>query len=47
MKKIILSIREFYHFKQICNFHFTYNLKKDSSVEVEADRILLENLGYN
>jgi hypothetical protein len=45
MKKVHLSIREFYLFKTVATFFYIITVKKDI-VEVEADRLDLELLGY-
>lgn len=45
MKKVELTIREFYLFKDIAVFFYIITIKKDV-VEVEADRCDLELLGY-
>jgi hypothetical protein len=45
MKKIELSVREFYMFKNIATFFYLITVKKDI-VEIEADRFDLELLGY-
>ncbi len=45
MKKVHLTIREFYLFKNIATFFYTVTVKKDI-VEIKADRCDLELIGY-
>lgn len=45
MKTVTLSIKEFYLFKSICNFFFDVTIKKNI-VEIQADAMMLESLGY-
>lgn len=45
MKKVTLTIKEWYLFKQLANFFFEITIYKDR-VEVIAEETLLSNLGY-
>ena len=45
MKKVTLTIKEWYLFKQLANFFFEITIHKDR-VEVIAEETLLSNLGY-
>ena len=45
MKKITLSINEYYLFKQIATFFFDLTINKDKVI-IKADRSSLETLGY-
>lgn len=45
MKKITLDIKEFYLFKQIADFWYSFSVSS-GMIYIEADAKLLENLGY-
>lgn len=49
MKKLILTIKEFLQFRQICEkfkILFTYGYKSGGTVVITADAYLLETIGY-
>jgi len=45
MKQISLTPKEFYLFKKLANFYYTFAISA-GMVYVEANSKLLENLGY-
>ena len=45
MKKIKLTIKEFYLFKQVSDFWYSFTISKKHII-VEADAKMLEGLGY-
>ena len=46
MKKITLTTKEFYLFKNIADFWFSFSITSNHNVLIEADAYLLEELGY-
>lgn len=46
MKKITLSIKEFYLFKQIATFIYEFSVTNNYSVTIKADAYQLEQIGY-
>lgn len=46
MKKITLSIKEFYLFKQIANFIYEFSVTNNYCVTIKADAYQLEQIGY-
>lgn len=45
MKKITLNYKEFYLFKQLADFWYSFSVSS-GMIYIEADSKLLENLGY-
>ena len=45
MKKITLSIKEWYLFKQVANFFYEFSVN-NQSITIKADAHQLELLGY-
>lgn len=45
MKKITLTIKEWYLFKEMANFFYEFSVNKQS-ITIKADAYQLEKLGY-
>jgi hypothetical protein len=46
MKKITISIKEFYLFKQVAKFMYEFSLTNNDSITIKADAYQLEQIGY-
>jgi hypothetical protein len=46
MKKITLTPKEFYLFKKIADFWYSFSVTYNYNILIEADAHLLEELGY-